>query len=80
MSLIFIASGHLSGSHMVWALVDAGEDVVVVDNLSTGFEWAVAPEAEFIPVDIGDTERLLSIISSRDIEAIIHFCRLRSCA
>ena len=33
------------GSHMVWKLVDQGERVLVADRLSTGFEWAVAPEA-----------------------------------
>ena len=32
------------GSHMVYELADAGERVVVLDNLSTGFDWAVAKE------------------------------------
>lgn len=73
MSILVTGGAGYIGSHMVWALVDAGEDVVVVDRLSTGFNWAVAPEAELIIVDIGDTERLKSIISSRDIETIVHF-------
>ncbi len=42
------------GSHMVWDLIDHGEDVVVLDRLSTGFEWAVAPEARLIVGDIGE--------------------------
>jgi UDP-glucose 4-epimerase len=36
------------GSHMVWRLLDAGEEVVVVDRLNTGFDWAVAPRAELV--------------------------------
>jgi UDP-glucose 4-epimerase len=34
--------GHL-GNHMVFQLVDAGERVIVLDKLSTGFDWALAP-------------------------------------
>ena len=41
------------GSHIVHALVDAGERVVVLDSLTTGFDWAVAPDASLL---IGDTE------------------------
>ena len=36
------------GSHMVLELLDAGEDVVVLDNLSTGFRWAVPDAAQFV--------------------------------
>lgn len=73
MSILVTGGAGYIGSHMVWALVDAGEEVVVVDRLSTGFKWAVAPEAKFINADIGDTEQLRSIISTRDIEMIVHF-------
>lgn len=73
MTILVTGGAGYIGSHMVWALIDAGEDVVVVDRLSTGFEWAVAPEAKFIHEDIGDTERLSSVISSHNVEAIIHF-------
>jgi UDP-glucose 4-epimerase len=58
---------------MVWALLDAGERVVVVDRLSTGFEWAVAPEAELIHADVSDTAAIAEIIRAHGIEAIIHF-------
>ena len=40
------------GSHMVYELADAGERVVVLDNLSTGFDWAVGKD---VPLTIGDT-------------------------
>jgi len=73
MSILVTGGAGYIGSHMVWALVDAGEDVVVVDRLSTGFEWAVAPEAKFIRADIADTSQMASIMSSHDVDAIIHF-------
>jgi UDP-glucose 4-epimerase len=61
------------GSHMVLALVDSGEDVVVLDNLTTGFKWAVHPAAELVVGDVGDTKAVRALIESRGIEAIIHF-------
>ena len=39
---------------MVWELLDSGEDVIVLDQLSTGFKWAVAPEAKVVIGDIAD--------------------------
>ena len=35
---------------------DAGEEVVVLDRLSTGFDWAVPPEAKLVVGDIGDID------------------------
>ena len=61
------------GSHMVLALVDRGEDVVVLDNLTTGFKWAVHPAAELVEGDVGDTKAVRALIESRGIEAVIHF-------
>jgi UDP-glucose 4-epimerase len=42
------------GSHAVLALLDAGWPVVVIDNLSTGFEWAVPKAARFVRGDIAE--------------------------
>src|SRR6185312_15780083 len=61
------------GSHLVWELVDSGEEVVVLDRLSTGFEWAVAPEAKLVVGDIGDTSLVKSILGDHKIDSIIHF-------
>ncbi|TBW36471.1 UDP-glucose 4-epimerase GalE [Siculibacillus lacustris] len=61
------------GSHTVWALADRGETVVVLDNLSTGFDWAIPPEVTLVRGDIGDATLLDRIITTQGIDAIIHF-------
>lgn len=73
MGILVTGGAGYIGSHMVWALVDAGEDVIVVDRLSTGFEWAVAPEAKFVRADVANTSQMSSLISRLDVDAIIHF-------
>ncbi len=54
MSILVTGGAGYIGSHMVWRLLDAGEQVVVLDRLSTGFEWAVPREAELVVGDVGD--------------------------
>ncbi|WP_294644443.1 UDP-glucose 4-epimerase GalE [uncultured Aureimonas sp.] len=73
MSVLVTGGAGYIGSHMVWDLVDAGESVVVLDRLSTGFEWAVAPEAELVVGDIADMALVERLIAEKDIQEIIHF-------
>ncbi len=73
MAILVTGGAGYIGSHMVWRLIDAGETVVVADRLSTGFEWAIAPEAKLLRGDIGDANFLDSIFLAHPIEAIIHF-------
>ena len=73
MAVLVTGGAGYIGSHMVWELLDAGEDVVVIDRLSTGFEWAVAPEAKLVVGDIGDTELTDRVIAGHGVDAIIHF-------
>lgn len=73
MSILVTGGAGYIGSHMVWHLVDAGERVVVLDNLSTGFRWAVAPEATMVDGDCGDEALLGRLIAEHGIEEIIHF-------
>jgi UDP-glucose 4-epimerase len=61
------------GSHMVLELLDAGEDVTVIDNLSTGFRWAVPDAARFVEGDVGDQALLRRLLKGDSIGAIIHF-------
>lgn len=73
MAVLVTGGGGYIGSHMVWALLDAGEEVVVIDRLSTGFRWAIAPEARFYEGDIADTALMQQIFAGNDIDSIIHF-------
>jgi UDP-glucose 4-epimerase len=61
------------GSHAVLALLDAGWPVVVIDDLSTGFEWAVPPAATFARGDIADQALVARLIAEHRIGAIMHF-------
>ncbi|MFN3388444.1 MAG: UDP-glucose 4-epimerase GalE [Allosphingosinicella sp.] len=61
------------GSHAVLALLDAGWPVVVVDNLVTGFEWAVPKGAVFAKGDIADSDLVARLIREHGVKAIIHF-------
>ncbi len=61
------------GSHAVLALLDAGWPVVVIDNLVTGFRWAVPDEAVFAEGDIADQALVARLIEEHGIQAIIHF-------
>ena len=58
---------------MVLALLDAGEKVVVLDDLSTGFRWAVPKAAKLIVGDVGDAALVDNILPSHEIDAIAHF-------
>lgn len=73
MAILVTGGAGYIGSHMVWTLLDAGHEVVVVDRLSTGFRWAVAPQARFYLGDVGDKVVLDEIFAENAIEAIIHF-------
>lgn len=62
------------GSHMVLELVDAGESVVVLDDLSTGFSWAVPKEnVTLVTGDVGDEKLLDRLIARHKIDGILHF-------
>ena len=61
------------GSHAVLALLDAGWPVVVIDNLVTGFRWAVPDGAIFAEGDIVDEALLARLIAAHGIGAIMHF-------
>ncbi|MGM4979863.1 MULTISPECIES: UDP-glucose 4-epimerase GalE [Rhizobium] len=73
MTVLVTGGAGYIGSHMVWRLLEAGEDVVVVDRLSTGFRWAVPPAARFYLGDMADEALLQKIFAENDIDAIIHF-------
>ncbi len=61
------------GSHAVLALLDAGHDVVVVDNLVTGFDWAVDSRAALVVADISDDNAVRAALREHKVHAILHF-------
>jgi UDP-glucose 4-epimerase len=61
------------GSHAVLALHDAGWPVAVIDNLSTGFRWAVPRGVPFYEGDIGDEALLATIFAEQSTRAVMHF-------
>ena len=61
------------GSHAVLALCDAGYDVVVVDNLVTGFAWAVDPRATLVEANVADDIAIRAAIRNHNVRAIMHF-------
>jgi UDP-glucose-4-epimerase GalE len=58
---------------MVKTLLDAGHDVVVLDDLSTGHRDAVQPKARFVEGDVGATSDVGALLRDERIEAICHF-------
>ncbi|MEG8044216.1 UDP-glucose 4-epimerase GalE [Sphingomonas faeni] len=61
------------GSHAVLALLDAGYDVVVLDNLVTGFDWAVDPRAALVEANVADDAKVRAAIREHNVKAIMHF-------
>ena len=73
MTVLVTGGAGYVGSHMVLELLDAGERVVVLDNLSAGFPWAVAEGVPLIVGDTGDQALVARLIREHGVEAIIHF-------
>ncbi|MGH6836205.1 MAG: UDP-glucose 4-epimerase GalE [Methylocella sp.] len=73
MTVLVTGGAGYIGGHMVLALLDAGEKVVVLDDLSTGLRWAVPAAAKLIVGDFGDTVLIRSMLADYKIDAIAHF-------
>jgi UDP-glucose 4-epimerase len=74
MSNILVTGGAgYIGSHTVRQLIRAGYDVIVIDNLYSGFRWAVHDDAEFVEADVGDYARVSALLHDKNIDAVIHF-------
>lgn len=73
MTVLVTGGAGFIGSHMVHRLNDAGESVVVLDNLSTGFDWALPGQAVLVQGDIGDEALVTKVIRDHKINAIVHF-------
>jgi UDP-glucose 4-epimerase len=73
MTILVTGGAGYIGSHMVHALVDAGEAVVVLDNLSTGFAWALPKGVPLVVGETGDQSLVAALIAEHGVDAIVHF-------
>jgi UDP-glucose 4-epimerase len=73
MSVLVTGGAGYIGAHAVLALLDAGERVVVLDDLSTGFARAVPEHTILIEGDIGDSGLLKAVMADHAVEAVMHF-------
>lgn len=73
MRILVLGGAGYIGSHTVYELIDAGHEVVIIDNLVTGFREAVHPEAKFYEGDIRDKAFLDRVFEKETIDGIIHF-------
>ena len=72
-SILVLGGAGYIGSHTVYELIAAGENVVVVDNLETGFRKAVHQDAKFYQGDIRDKAFIDSVFEKEKIDGVIHF-------
>lgn len=74
MKILVLGGAGYIGSHTVYELADAGAEVVIIDNLETGFREAVHPAAKFYQGDLRDRKFLDEVFEKEtDIDAVIHF-------
>ncbi len=73
MAILVTGGAGYIGSHMVLALCDAGETVVVLDDLSTGIRENVDPRARFVQGDVSDPLIVMRLIAEHRIRAVVHF-------
>ena len=73
MKILVLGGAGYIGSHTVYELIDAGEEVVIADNLETGHIEAVHPKAKFYNGDIRDRAFVDSVFDNEKIDAVIHF-------
>ena len=73
MTILVLGGAGYIGSHIVYRLIEAGRDVAVVDDLSTGWRAAVHPAARFYQADIRDRAALDQIFAAEDVTGVIHF-------
>ena len=72
MAVLVTGGAGYIGSHVVLDLLDNGEDVVVLDDLSTGFAWAVPAEVPLVTGDIGSASTVRRVIDEHEADAIVH--------
>lgn len=73
MTVLVTGGAGYIGSHMTYGLIDRGESVVVLDNLSTGVRGLVSEKAHFVQGEAGDANLVRRVIAELGVDAVIHF-------
>src|SRR5699024_3097502 len=73
MRILVLGGAGYIGSHAVHQLIDDKKEVIVIDNLQTGHEEAIHPEATFYNGDIRDKSFLRDVFTHEAIDAVVHF-------
>ena len=73
MAILVLGGAGYIGSHTVYELIEAGREVIVADNLQTGFRKAVHPKARFYELDIRHRAAMDELFEKENVEGVIHF-------
>lgn len=73
MAVLVVGGAGYIGSHAVYQLIDAGQEVVVIDHLKSGHREAIHPKARFYEGDIRDRPFLDTVFETETIDQVIHF-------
>ena len=73
MSVLVTGGAGYIGSHVVYALLEAGEDVVIVDNLVTGVRENLPEDIPFVLADVGDETAVGQAMKDHNVRAVMHF-------
>ena len=73
MNILLTGGAGYIGSHTSLALLDAGHDVTIIDNLSTGNKKLIPSNATFVECNINDTKTISNLLKIKKFDALIHF-------
>ena len=73
MAILVLGGAGYIGSHTALELVKAGNEVVIADNLVTGYHKAIPEGAKFYEGDLRDFDFLNKLFQQEKIDAVIHF-------
>ena len=78
MNILITGGAGYIGSHTTLSLLEAGYNVTILDDLSTGYEKLIPKKADFIKCNIKDTEVITSLLQKKTFSAVIHFAGLKA--
>ena len=73
MKLLVLGGAGYIGSHTATELLDNGHEVVIADNLVTGYREAIPEKATFYQGDLRDKDFLVDLLTKEKVDAVIHF-------